>query len=151
MLKRLAMPLIGFFDVEGVRPLFVDHGESSTYPSGADVPSSRHRPGEGLANLASWLLVIAFVAFVLSVVAPAMSNGSGGDVAAALSFMVGFAASLAGTGMSFLSAQRRSLAVLGGAVLLAGLVGLYGLVPSIVALGVVLLGVAIQISSLPSD
>ena len=129
----------------------MDHGESSTYPSGADLPSSRRRTGEGLANLASWLLVAAFVAFVLSVAAPAMTDGSSGDVVAALSFMVGFAASLAGTGMTFVSSDRRGLAVLGGAVLLVGMVGLYGLIQSIAALAVVLLGVAIQISSLPSD
>lgn len=94
--------------------------------------------------------MVAFVAFVLSVAAPAMTDGSSGDLVAALTFMVGFAASLAGSGLTLASAAHRPLAVLGGAVLLVGLVGLYGLVPSIAALAIVLLGVAIEIRSLPS-
>ncbi len=126
----------------------VNQGESSTGGSGTIAPS-RRRVSESLVNLASWLLVLAFLALVLSAVVPAVTSGSSGDLAAALSFMVGLAAALAGTGLSIAGAQTRSLAALGGLILLAGLIGLYGLVPTIAALVVVLLGVALQISSLP--
>ncbi len=63
--------------------------------------------------------------------------------------MVGLAAGLAGTGLSIAAAQQRPLAILGGLILLAGLIGRYGLVPTIAALAIVLLGVAVQIRSLP--
>lgn len=126
----------------------VNQGESPAYGS-KSVAQPRHRISENLVNLASWLLVLAFVALVLSGVAPAMTSGSSGDVVAALSFMVGLAAGLAGTGLSIAGAQHRPMAVLGGLILLVGLVGLYGLIPTVAALAVVLLGVAIQISSLP--
>lgn len=99
-------------------------------------------------NVAAWVLVVAFVGLVLSVAVPAMT-GADGDLAAALLFMVGLAAALLGTGLAVASAASKGRAVLGGLVLVAGTVLLYGLVPSLAALGVVLLGVALQIGSLP--
>jgi predicted membrane protein len=103
------------------------------------------------ANIASWLLVLAFVGFVLSVVVPAMGDGARADWAAALLFMFGLATTLIGTGMAVVAAVAKARAVLGGLVMLAGLVLMYGIVPSIAALGVVLVGTALEISSLPGD
>ena len=90
------------------------------------------------ANIASWLLVVAFVALVLSVVVPAMGDGARADWAAALLFMCGLAATLVGTGMAVASSVSTARAVFGGLVMLVGLVLMYGIVPSIAALGVVL-------------
>jgi hypothetical protein len=98
--------------------------------------------------VAAWVLVVSFVSLVLCVAVPAMTDGSA-DVAAALLFMVGLTAALVGTGLAVVNAMARLRAVFGGLVLLTGLVLLYGIVPSIAALGVVLLGVAIEIGSLP--
>lgn len=103
------------------------------------------------ANVASWLLVLAFVGLVLSVVVPAMGDSARTDWAAALLFMFGLAATLVGTGMAVAASVAKVRAVLGGLLMLGGLVLMYGLVPSLAALGVVLVGAATQISSLPGD
>jgi hypothetical protein len=114
-------------------------------------PPERSAGGSGSrANSAAWLLVIAFVVLVLSVAVPAMSHGDRADLAALL-FMVGLAAALVGTAMAIVASTAKGRAVLGALVLLAGVVLMYGFVPSLAALGVVLVGAALQIGSLPAD
>ncbi len=103
------------------------------------------------AHAAAWLLLVAFVALLLSVAVPAMMEAGSGDLAAALFFMVGLAAFLAGTGLALVSSVSTLRTLFGTVIVLAGLVGLYGLVPSVAALAVVLLGIATQIGSLPDD
>jgi hypothetical protein len=103
------------------------------------------------SNAAAWVLLAAFVSLVLSVAVPAIADAASRDVAAALLFMLGMAASLLGSVLAFASSAARGRTVLGVLLVLVGLVLLYGLVPSIAALGVVLLGVAVQIGSLPDD
>ena len=115
--------------------------------TGADTPATNHT----MANLASWLLIVAFVGLVLSAVVPAMSHDAGGDAATALCFMLGLTATLVGTGLALASSVSRPRTALGGLLMIAGLVLLFGIVPSIVALGVVLLGVAVEIGSLPGE
>ena len=104
-----------------------------------------------MANAASWLLVVAFVALVLSAAVPAMSHGSGGDAATALCFMLGLTTTLLGTGLALAASVSRPRTALGGVLMIVGLVLLFGLVPSVVALVVVLLGVAVEIGSLPGE
>src|SRR3954454_21145445 len=132
--------------------LLVDSAQSSSSADGADrgafgAPAAA--ASSTTANVASWLLVLAFVGLVLSVVVPAMGDGARADWAAALLFMFGLSATLVGTGMAVASSVAKPRAVLGGLVMLAGLVLMYGLVPSLAALAVVLVGAATQISSLP--
>ena len=114
-------------------------------------PATASRSGPGIAHLAAWVLVVAFVGLVLSVAVPAITGGSNADLAAALLFMVGLTASLLGTGLTFVASIARVRTALGAVLVLAGLVLLYGLVPSLAALGVVLLGVAVEVGSLPGD
>ncbi|HSP36295.1 MAG TPA: hypothetical protein VLR26_00900 [Frankiaceae bacterium] len=103
------------------------------------------------ANTGSWLLVVAFVVLVLSVAVPAMTGGTNGDVAAALLFMVGLTTTIVGTGLALVASRAKVRTMLGGLLMLVGLVLLYGLVPSLAALAVVLLGVAVEIGSLPAE
>lgn len=118
-----------------------------TTGSGAD----RGRASGATAHLAAWLLVGAFVALVASVAAPAVSDTDDADVVTGLLFMLGLTAALVGIGLSITTSVSIGRTALGALVILAGLVLLYGLVPSLVALGVVLLGVALVIGSLPAD
>jgi hypothetical protein len=82
------------------------------------------------------------------VVVPAMTDAGRGDVAAALFFPLGTATFLLGSALALIAGARPGRAVLGALLILAGLVMLFGLVPSVVALAVVLLGVAVVIGSL---
>jgi hypothetical protein len=129
-------------------------GKSSADDAGHLTPGSpvaTAASSSTTANVAAWLLVVAFVGLVLSVVVPAMGDGARADWAAALLFMFGLTTTLAGSGLTVAASVAKARAVLGGLVMLAGLVLMYGLVPSIAALGVVLIGAATQISSLPGD
>jgi len=103
------------------------------------------------AHAAAWLLLVAFVALVLSVALPAMTESGRGEIAAGLFFMVGLAAFLAGTGCALVSGTSAVRTLFGAAIVFVGLVGLYGVIPSVAALAIVLLGVATQIGSLPDD
>ena len=125
--------------------------DSSPTDSSPDPSTRAERAGLGTANAAAWVLVVSFVSLVLSVAFPAMTDASRGDVAAALMFMLGAAAFLLGTALTLIASPHPGRAVLGGLVLLTGVVLLFGFVPSIAALGVVLLGVAVEIGSLPGD
>lgn len=102
------------------------------------------------ANTAAWLLVAAFVLLVLSVAVPAMSHGDRADLAALL-FMAGLAATFVGTAMALAASLSKARTVFGALVMLAGLVLMYGIVPSLAALGVILVGAALQIGSLPGE
>jgi hypothetical protein len=123
----------------------------STGAGMTDGSTSVGSPGSAVANAASWALLVAFVSLVLSVAVPAMTNAAEGDVATALLFMLGLVTYLAGSGLALVGSERRGRTVLGALVILVGLILLYGVVPSLAALGVVLLGVAIEVSSLPAD
>jgi hypothetical protein len=103
------------------------------------------------AHAAAWLLLAAFVSLVLSVAVPAMTEAGRGDIAAALFFMGGLATFFAGTGCALVSSASTFRTLFGALIVLTGLVLLYGLVPSVAALAVVLLGVATEISSLPDE
>lgn len=129
------------------------HGESPADRAGltSDAPGTTVASPTTTANMASWLLVVAFVGLVLSVVVPAIVDGARADWAAALLFMFGLTATLVGTGMALVASVAKSRAVLGALLMLVGVVLMYGLVPSLAALGVVLVGAATQISSLPGD
>jgi hypothetical protein len=115
--------------------------------TGADASATNHT----MANVASWVLIVAFLGLLLSAVVPAMSHGSGGDAATALFFMLGLTATLVGTGLALAASVSRPRTALGGLLLIVGLILLFGIVPSIAALGVVLLGVAVEIGSLPGE
>jgi hypothetical protein len=123
-------------------------GDSPAVDDGGVATSPR---ATATANIASWMLVVAFVSLVLSVAVPAMTESSNGDVAAALLFMLGLTMTFAGTGLALTASTAKARTVLGGLLMVAGLVLLYGLVPSLAALGVVLLGVAVEIGSLPGE
>ena len=125
----------------------VDSASTDTSAQGATVAKS----AASTAHAAAWLLLVAFVALVLSVALPAMTEAGRGDVAAALFFMLGLAAFLAGTGCALVSGTSAARTLFGTVVVLVGLVGLYGVIPSVAALAFVLLGVAIEIGSLPDD
>jgi hypothetical protein len=112
--------------------------------------SRRSRGGLSRPDVAAWLLLAAFVSLLLSVVLPAAVRGGGTALGAALLFMVGLVAAFAGSGIALATSSRRFLTALGLLLVLAGLVLLYGLVPSLAALSVVLAGVALQIASLPA-
>jgi hypothetical protein len=103
------------------------------------------------AHAAAWLLLVAFVALVLSVAVPAMTDAGRNVAAAALFFMLGLATFLAGTGLSLVSSASTVRTVFGAAIVLVGLVLLFGFVPSVAALAVVLLGIAIEVGSLPDE
>jgi hypothetical protein len=125
----------------------VDSASTDTSVQGATV----QKRTTATANTAGWLLLVAFSALVLSVVVPAMTEATRGDVAAALFFMLGLAAYLAGTGCAVVSSPHTARTLFGAVIVLVGLVGLYGLIPSVAALAVVLLGVAIEIGGLPDE
>jgi hypothetical protein len=110
---------------------------------------STGRAPAGTAHTAAWLLVLAFVALVLSVVAPAVLDEGSADLAAALLFLVGLAAALFGTGLGVPVCESGTRLIGGGLVTLTGFVLLFGFAPTLVALGVVLVGVALEIGSLP--
>jgi hypothetical protein len=130
--------------------MHVDSASSDASLGSTSPPNDESRTS-GIANLAAWTLIVAFVSLVLSVAVPAMTDSTRGDVAAALLFMLGLTASLVGTGLAVSVSTRRVRTVVGGLLILVGLVLLYGLVPSLVALGAVLLGVAVEIGSIPED
>lgn len=117
--------------------------------SGADGTGATR--GYAAANAAAWLLVVAFVALVLAAAVPAMTEAGRGDVAAALLFMAGTTAALVGTGLALTASTAVGRTVFGGLIVLVGLVLLFGIVPTVAALAVVLLGVAIEIGSLPGE
>jgi hypothetical protein len=125
----------------------VDSASTDTSAQGATV----EKRAAATAHAAAWLLLVTFVALLLSVAVPAMTEATRGDVAAALFFMLGLAAFLAGTGGALVSSVSTGRTLFGALVVLVGLVGLYGVIPSVAALAVVLLGVAIEIGSLPDD
>lgn len=131
---------------DGPRRLAADGSDAAATPASATPASSPTN-----ANIASWLLVVAFVGLVLSVVVPAMGSGARADWAAALLFMAGLTATLVGSGMAVAASVLKRRAVLGTVVMIVGLVLMYGLVPSLAALGVVLIGAATEISSLPGE
>jgi hypothetical protein len=140
--------------VKWVIEIAVERAEGESSPDGAGHLTSGAPAASATsstANVASWLLVVAFVGLVLSVVVPAMGDGARADWAAALLFMFGLTATLIGTGMAVAASVAKPRAVFGGVVMLVGLVLMYGLVPSLAALGVVLVGAATQISSLPGE
>jgi hypothetical protein len=127
--------------------VLVDSSSTGTSVQGAAVKKRT----AATAHAAAWLLLLAFVALVLSVAVPAMTEAMRGDVAAALFFMLGLAAYLAGTGCALVSSVSTGRTLFGALIVLVGLVLLYGLVPSVAALAVVLLGVATEIGGLPDD
>lgn len=117
----------------------------------SNAESTGSTPAYAAANAAAWLLVVAFVGLVLAAAVPAMTEAGRGDVAAALLFMAGTTAALVGTGLALTASTALGRTVFGALVVLAGLVLLFGIVPTVAALAVVLLGVAIEIGSLPGD
>lgn len=122
-------------------------GAALVKASRADASSA----SQPMANAASWLLVVAFVGLVLSAVVPALSHDGGPEAVTALCFMVGLTTTLVGTGLAMAASVSMPRTALGGLLMIVGLILLFGIAPSIVALGVVLLGVAVEIGSLPGE